>query len=81
MAHTVVDDVHELQLLALTTGCCVILTDGHSLGFLFSLLGLEHRKRKLPADHVVAPHQFLDLLLRHVQLFAGFKVDGVDDAV
>ena len=41
----------------------------------------KDRKTHFLTDRVVAPHQFLDLFLRHVQLFAGFKVDGVDDAV
>ena len=81
MAHTVVDDVHELQLLALTTGRRVILTDGHSLGFLFSLLGLEHRKGKFYAHLVVALPQFLELLLCDMQFPSGIEVDRVDEKV
>ena len=81
MAHTVVDDVHELQLLALTTGRRVILTDGHSLGFLFSLLGLEHRKGKFYAHLVVALSQFLELLLCDMQFPSGIEVDRVDEEV
>ena len=42
---------------------------------------VKDRKTHLLTDHVIAPHQFLDLFLRHVQLFAGLEVDGVDDAV
>ena len=42
---------------------------------------VKDRKTHFLTDHVIAPHQFLDLFLCHVQLFAGFKVDGVDDAV
>lgn len=81
MTHTVVDDVHELQLFALTTGRRVILTDGHSLRFLSSLLGLEHRKRKFHADPIVALPQFLELLLCNVQLPSRIEVDRVDEKV
>ena len=81
MAHTVVDDVHELQLFALTTGRCVILPDGHSLRFLFLLSGLEHRKRKFHTDLVVALPQFLKLLLCDVELPACVEVDRVDEEV
>ena len=42
---------------------------------------VKDRQAHLLTDRVVAPHQLLQLFLRHVQLFAGFKVDGVDDAV
>ena len=35
----------------------------------------------LQTDRIVAPHQLLQLLFRHVQLFAGVEIDGVDDAV
>ena len=42
---------------------------------------VKDRHAHLLTDRIVAPHQFLDLLLRHVQLFAGLEVDGVDDAV
>ena len=31
VAHTVIDDIHEMQLLALTTSRRVIFPDGHSL--------------------------------------------------
>lgn len=81
MTHTVVDDVHELQLFALTTGRRVILPDGHSLRFLFLLSGLEHRKRKFHADLVVALPQFLELLLCDMQFPSGIEVDGVDEEV
>ena len=81
MAHTVVDDVHKLQLLALATGCGVILTNGHGLGFLLPILGLEHRKRKFHADLVVALPQFLELLLCDVQFLPSIEVDGVDEKV
>jgi hypothetical protein len=59
VAHTVVDDIHELQLLALTTGRCVVLPNGHGLGFLLLLPWLKHRERKSHADLVVALPQFL----------------------
>ena len=81
MAHTVVDDIHELQLFALATGCGVILTDGHGLGFLFSVRGPEHRKRKFHTDLIVALSQFLKLLLCHVQFLSRIEVDGVDEEV
>ena len=59
VAHTVVNDVHELQLLALTTGRRVVLPDGHGLRFLLLLPWLKYRERKLRADLVVALPQFL----------------------
>ena len=57
----------------------MILRTAHAAGLLCGCL--KDRQAHLLTDHVIAPHQFLDLFLRHVQLFAGFKVDGVDDAV
>ena len=81
MAHTVVDEIHELQLLTLATGRGVILTDRHGLGFPPPVLGLEHRKRKFHADLVVALPQFLELLLCDVQFLSGIEVDGVDEEV
>ena len=42
---------------------------------------VKDRQPHLLTDHVIAPHQLLQLFLRHVQLFAGIEVDGVDDAV
>ena len=81
MAHTVVDDIHELQLFTLATGCSVILADRHGLGFLLPILGLEHRKRKFHTDLVVALPQLLELLLCDVQFLSGIEVDGVDEEV
>ena len=80
MAHAVVDDIHELQLFTLATGCSVILTDRHGLGFL-PILGLEHRKRKFHADLVVALPQFLELFLCDVQLLSCIEVNRVDEEV
>ena len=57
----------------------MILRAAHAAGLLCGRL--KDRQIHLQTDRVIAPHQFLDLLLRHVQLFAGLKVDGVDDAV
>ena len=57
----------------------MVLRAAHAAGLLRGRL--KDRQAHLLTDHVIAPHQFLDLFLRHVQLFAGFKVDGVDDAV
>ena len=59
--------------------CRVVFRAAHAAGLLRGRL--KDRQAHLLTDHVIAPHQFLDLFLRHVQLFAGFKVDGVDDAV
>ncbi len=81
MAHTVVDEIHELQLLALATGRGVILADGHRLGLLFPVRGVEHRERKLHADLIVALSQFLELLLCDVQFLPSIEVDGVDEKV
>ena len=81
MAHTVVDDVHELQFLTLATGGRVILADGHRLGLLFPVRGGEHRERKLHADLIVALSQFLELLLCDVQFLPSVEVDGVDEKV
>ena len=81
MAHAVVDDIHELQLLALATGCGVILADGHRLGLLFPVRGVEHRERKLHADLIVALSQFLELLLCDMQFPSGIEVDRVDEEV
>lgn len=79
MAHTVVDDVHELQFFTLATGGRVILADGHRLGLLFPVRGVEHRERKLHADLIVALSQFLELLLCDVQFLPSIEVDGVDE--
>ena len=57
----------------------VIFRTAHAAGLLRGRL--KDRQAHLLTDHVIAPHQLLQLFLRHVQLFAGFKVDGVDDAV
>ena len=81
MAHTVVDDIHELQFFALAMGGRVILADGHRLGLLFPVRGVEHRERKLHADLIVALPQFLELLLCDVQLFSCIEVNGVDEEV
>ena len=81
MAHTVGDDIHELQFFALATGGRVILADGHRLGLLFPVRGVERRERKLHADLIVALPQFLELLLCNVQLLSRIEVDGVDEEV
>ena len=81
MKHTVIDDIHELQFFALATGGRVILADGHRLGLLFPVRGVEHRERKLHADLIVALPQFLELLLCDVQFLPSIEVDGVDEKV
>ena len=59
----------------------MILTDGHGLGFLFSVRGPEHRQRKFHTDLIVALSQFLELLLCHVQFLSRVEVDRVDAEV
>lgn len=81
MAHTVVDDIHELQLFALATGCGMIFANRHGFRFLLPILGLEHRKRKFHADLVVALPQFLELLFCDVQFVSCIEVDRVDEKV
>ena len=78
--HALVDGVHEPQLPALPLERRVVFRTVHAVG-VAAVSGLEHRQSQFLTDHVIAPHQLLQLFLRHVQLFAGFKVDGVDDAV
>ena len=57
----------------------VVFRAAHAAGLLRGRL--KDRQAHLLTDHVIAPHQLLQLFLRHVQLFAGLKVDGVDDTV
>ena len=57
----------------------MIFRTAHAAGLLCGRL--KDRQAHFQTDRVVAPHQLLQLFLRHVQLFAGLKVDGVDDAV
>ena len=73
--HTVVDDIHELQFFALTTGRRVILANGHGFCFLLLLPGFEHRKRKFHAHLIVALPQFLQLFFGNVQFLSGIEVD------
>ena len=81
MAHAVVDDVHELQLFALATGCGMIFANRHGFRFMLPILGLEHRERKLHADLIVALPQLLELLFCDVQFLSRVEVDGVDEKV
>ena len=57
----------------------MVFRTAHAAGLLRGRL--KDRQAHLLTDHVIAPHQLLQLFLRHVQLFAGFEIDGVDDAV
>ena len=59
--------------------CRVVFRAAHAAGLL--RWRVKDRKTHFLTDCVVAPHQLLQLFLRHVQLFAGLEVDGVDDAV
>ena len=63
----------------MTFQCRVVFRAAHAAGLLHGRL--KDRQAHFQTDRVVAPHQFLDLFLRHVQLFAGIEIDGVDDAV
>ena len=81
MEHTVVDDIHELQLFALATGCGMIFTNRHGFRFLLPVRRPEHRKRKLHTDLIVALPQFLELLLCDVQFLPSIEVDRVDEKV
>ena len=49
--------------------------------YLSLLISLEFRQSQFFTDLVVADTQRLNLLVCHVNLFAGFKIDAVDDAV
>ena len=57
----------------------VVLRTAHAAGLLRGRL--KNRQAHFLTDRVVAPHQFLDLFLCHVQLFLSLEIDGVDDAV
>ena len=58
----------------------MILRAIHATGVVL-LIGPEHRQPHLAAYLIIATHQVLQLILCHVELFAGLEVDGVDDAV
>ena len=79
-AHTLVHRIGQPQLPTLTLQRNVVLRAIHAADMVL-LIRLEHRQAQLTAYLVVAAHQVLQLLLCHVQLFAGLEVDGVDDAV
>ncbi len=57
----------------------VVFRAAHAAGLLRG--HFKDRKTHFLTDRVVAPHQLLQLFLRHVQLLASLEVDGVDDAV
>lgn len=80
IAHTLIHRVSQPQLPALTLQRNVILRAIHAAGMVL-LIRLEHRQPHLAAYLIVATHQVLQLILCHVELFAGLEVDGVDDAV
>ena len=77
--HALVDGVHEPQFPALAFQRRVVFRTAHAAGLLRWCV--KDRQAHLLTDRIVAPHQLLDLFLRHVQLFAGVEIDGVDDAV
>ena len=45
------------------------------------LISLEFRQSQFFTDLVVANAQLLNLLIRHMYFFTGFKIDAVDDTV
>lgn len=57
----------------------MVFRAAHAAGLLCDWL--KNWQAHLLTDRIVAPHQLLQLLFRHVQLFAGLEADGVDDAV
>ena len=57
----------------------MVLRTAHAAGLL--CWRVKDRQAHFLTDCIVAPHQLLQLFFRHVQLFAGIEVDGVDDAV
>ncbi len=63
----------------MTLQCHVVFRTAHAAGLLRWCV--KDRQTHFLTDRIVAPHQLLDLLFRHVQLFAGLEIDGVDDAV
>ena len=79
-AHTLVDHTHQLELPALTFGCRVVFRVGHPAGA-FLLIPLKFRQPQFFTDLVVANAQLLNLLIRHMYFFTGFKIDAVDDTV
>ena len=79
-AHTLVDHAHQFELPALTFRCRVIFRIGHSAR-LPLLISLEFRQPQFLANLVIADAQFLNLLVRHMHFFAGFKIDTVDNTV
>ena len=71
--HALINGVHEPQLPALALQSRVVFRTAYATGLLPCCF--KDRQPPLQTDRIVAPHQFLDLLFRHVQLFAGLKVD------
>ena len=79
-AHTLVDHAHESKLPALAPVSRVVFRVGHSTR-LPLLIFLEFRQPQSFADLVVADTQRLNLRIRHMYFFTGFKIDAVDDTV
>ena len=77
--HALVNGVHEPQLPALTLQSRVVFRTAHAAGLLRWCV--KDRQTHFLTNRIIAPHQLLQLLFRHVQLLAGLKVNGVDDAV
>ena len=79
-AHTLVDHAHQLELPALAPVSRVVFRVGHSTRLPLLVL-LEFRQTQFLTDFVVANAQRLNLLIRHMYFFTGFKIDAVDDTV
>ena len=80
IAHTLVDHAHQLELPAFTPVRRVVFRVGHSTR-LPLLISLEFRQPQFFADLVIANAQRLNLRIRHMYFFTGFKIDAVDDTV
>ena len=78
--HTLVDHAHEFKFPTLAFGCRVVFRIGHSAR-LPLLIFLEFRQSQFFTDLVVANAQRLNLLIRHMHFFTGFKIDAVDNTV
>ena len=79
-AHTLVDHAHEFKFPTLAFGRRVVFCVGHSTR-LPLLIFLEFRQPQFLANLVIANAQRLNLLIRHMYFFTGFKIDTVDNTV
>ena len=80
VAHTFVDHTHQLELPALTFGCRVVFRIGHPARLPLAI-PLKFRQPQFFADLVIADAQLLNLFVRHMYFFSGFKIHAVDNTV